>query len=141
MYNNDQIGDRIKKVRKALSLTQKEFADELGISRTTISSYEKKQHTPPEALVRLMASVYNININYLISNEEPMFIDMNHPCLIPQDKMQTFENFCKDYGFNTNTISQKILQEVLTLVMNMPDNKKYIVYELLKLINEINNAD
>jgi transcriptional regulator with XRE-family HTH domain len=140
MYNNnDQIGDRIKKVRKALSLTQKEFADKLGISRTTISSYEKKQHTPPEALIRLMASVYNININYLISNEEPMFIDMNH--LIPQDKMQTFENFCKDYGFNTNTVSQKILQEVLTLIMSMPDNKKYIVYELLKLINEINNAD
>lgn len=141
MYNNDQIGDRIKKVRKALSLTQKEFADELGIAQTTISSYEKKQHTPPLALVQLMASVYNVNIDYLIHNKEPMFIELNNSRSIPQDKMQTFEDFCKNYGLDTDSITPKIVQELLTLVPTIPDNKKYLVFKLLKLINESNNSD
>lgn len=34
------MGDRLKQLRKALNLTQQEFADRIGISRGNIGAYE-----------------------------------------------------------------------------------------------------
>ena len=45
--SNDNIGNRIKNVRKILALQQTEFAKEIGISQSTISSYEKNLRNPP----------------------------------------------------------------------------------------------
>lgn len=134
MCNKNQIGDRIKNIREALSLSQLEFASKLGISRSAISSYEQNQHAPSETLIRLIAGTYNININYLLNNEEPMFLDTDYTFKIPQDKIQIFEDFCKAYSIDTK--SKKILQKII----NLPDSNKHIVYEFLKFIEEINTS-
>lgn len=40
------IGENLKKIRKALNLTQEDFAQELGSSQSAISEYEKGVKTP-----------------------------------------------------------------------------------------------
>lgn len=132
MHTENQTGDRIKNIRESLSLSQVEFANRLGISQSTISCYEKNQRTPPEALIRLIAGIYNVNIKYLLDNEEPMFMDIDQAFKLPLDKMQIFENFCQAYELDDN--SQKILKDIIAL----PDNNKHIVQEFLKFIKNIN---
>ena len=45
------IGDNIKKLRKELRYTQKQFAELLEISQTAISQYELNQKQPSLAVV------------------------------------------------------------------------------------------
>ena len=43
------MSERLKKLRKALDLTQQEFADRLGIKRNTVAQYEIGRNEPIDA--------------------------------------------------------------------------------------------
>lgn len=57
--------DRIKKLRKALDLTQQEFADKIGSKRNTIAKYEINASTPSAAVVSLICREFNVNEEWL----------------------------------------------------------------------------
>ena len=39
------MNDRLKKLRKALDLTQQEFADRIGVKRNSLANYETGRNT------------------------------------------------------------------------------------------------
>lgn len=65
--------DRIKKIRKELDLTQQEFADNLGISRGNIASYEVGKNPPSVAVISLICREFNVNEKWLKTGEGEMF--------------------------------------------------------------------
>ena len=48
--------DRIITLRKALGLTQKQFADGIGVKRGAVTNYEIGRNTPAEAVLRMIAT-------------------------------------------------------------------------------------
>lgn len=66
------IGDRIKKLRKALDLTQQEFADKLKLSRSNIATYEVGKNNPADAVINLICREFNVNEQWLRSGEGKM---------------------------------------------------------------------
>ena len=62
----DTLGERIKHVRKDKGLTQKEFADKLGIARSTLAGYETNQITPSVNIVFKMAKEFDIPPIYFL---------------------------------------------------------------------------
>ena len=59
--NYQEIGSKIKQKRKALSLTQLELADKVGLTESSISRYESgKIATMPTSTVNKICSVLNI---------------------------------------------------------------------------------
>ena len=71
------MNDRIKKVRKALDLTQQEFAKRIGIKRNTIATYETGKSKPSDAAVSLFCREFNINETWLRTGEGDMFIPLS----------------------------------------------------------------
>lgn len=67
--------ERLKKIRKSLHLTQQEFADKLGITRSTVATYETGKSNPSDAAVSLMCKEFNINETWLRTGEGDMFIE------------------------------------------------------------------
>ena len=60
------FGKRLKELRKLNSLTQTQLAVALGVTKATVSYYEKEERTPsPEMLVRI-ASVFHVSTDYLL---------------------------------------------------------------------------
>ena len=58
------IGEKIKKKRKELNLTQEYLAKELNISRQAISKWEKEMSEPSmENLVKL-SEIFEVDIEY-----------------------------------------------------------------------------
>lgn len=57
--------ERIKKMRKALGLTQQALADKLGISRSNIASYESGNSIPGDATINLICRELNIREEWL----------------------------------------------------------------------------
>lgn len=64
---------RIKKLRKALDLTQQSFADRLGIKQNTIAKYETGRGTPTRAVLSLICREFNVNEEWLRTGEGDMF--------------------------------------------------------------------
>lgn len=71
------FGLRLKELREARKLSQKEVAVRLNVGRSTISGYERNIITPSlEQLVR-MAILYNTSLDYMmgIDNRACFYLD------------------------------------------------------------------
>lgn len=66
--------ERIKKLRKALGLTQQEFADRLNIGRGTLANYEVGRNEPIDAVVTLICREFNVSEEWLRTGEGEMFV-------------------------------------------------------------------
>lgn len=65
--------NRIKAVRKALKLSQREFGEKLGVSRDVISNLEYDRVQPKELLLRHICELYRVNPQWLENGEGEMF--------------------------------------------------------------------
>jgi transcriptional regulator with XRE-family HTH domain len=61
------LSDSIKRIRKALGLTQEQFAFELGVKRSLIGAYEEGRAEPRLDLLHSMARLGNVSLEYFIS--------------------------------------------------------------------------
>lgn len=61
------LSDSIKQVRKALGLTQEQFAFELGVKRSLIGAYEEGRAEPRLDLLHKMAKLGKVSLEYFIS--------------------------------------------------------------------------
>ena len=64
---------RIKLLRKELGLTQQEFADKLGIKRTTIGNYELGRNEPVDSVISLICDRCHVNETWLRTGNGDMF--------------------------------------------------------------------
>ena len=64
-----KIGKFIASMRKARSMTQRQLADELGISDKTVSKWECGNGMPEVALMLPLCDALHINVNELLSGE------------------------------------------------------------------------
>lgn len=69
MLDQKKTGMFINDMRKEKGLTQKQLADELGVSDKTISKWENGRGMPDTSLMVDLCSVLGININELLSGE------------------------------------------------------------------------
>lgn len=63
------IMNRIKSLRKAKKITQKQLGDVLGVAESTISMYESGNRQPDVDTMRKIADYFNVTIDYLIGGE------------------------------------------------------------------------
>ena len=71
--NMSTQGNRIKKIREELRLTQEQFANVFGFNRAFISAIEKdKSKLSVDNLVKLLLT-YNVNMNYVLGGIGEMF--------------------------------------------------------------------
>ena len=71
--------DRIKKIRKNVGLTQKEFAERLGLKQNTIATYEIGRIGISDTVILSICREFNVNEKWLRTGEGEMFI-------IPEDE-------------------------------------------------------
>lgn len=69
---NDNIGIKLKILRKGRQLTQQELADKLEVNRATISNYEIGRRTPSLSELKRFAAFYGVGLDYfgVVSTDE-----------------------------------------------------------------------
>ena len=68
------ISKRIKIMRKALKLSQLEFAETLGLTQTGYSYIETEKSNISNRILLLLEKVHNVNISWLEYEKGEMFI-------------------------------------------------------------------
>jgi len=77
MTAKNEIGNRIKEIRNALKLKQKEFSEKLDVSPPSLSEIETGKYNPSMDFVIKLAKNHNVNLCYLLLGEGEMFVDPN----------------------------------------------------------------
>lgn len=75
MDRKDGLDSRIRNVRKELKMSQKEFAERMGVSQGTVSWSEQPDKNVPDSTIKSICTIFNVNENYLLYDESPMFIE------------------------------------------------------------------
>ena len=65
------FGARLKTLRKARGLTQKEVAAQVSVQHTHYNKYEAGLYVPPMEKVVLLASIFGATLDYLVLGNEP----------------------------------------------------------------------
>lgn len=60
----NNIGIKIKNLRKSRKLTQEDFAEKIGVSRSTLSCYEIGQRTPTLKTLQHIADIFGVGLDY-----------------------------------------------------------------------------
>lgn len=63
------LGERIRKAREDLGLSQQQFADLLGIDRKTVSNWEGMRNHPRYGDLMLIASAADVSLEWLAAEE------------------------------------------------------------------------
>lgn len=72
---NSEMKDRLRKVRKALGLTQEATATRIGIKRNTWANYEIGRNEPIDAVIFSFCKEFNVNEMWLREGIGEMFKD------------------------------------------------------------------
>lgn len=84
---NMSLADKLKKLRKDFCMTQDEVAELLDMSRTSFSKYENGAANPPLRVLRKLAAIYNVPIDFLIQDEQNMLILNSNPDIADESLM------------------------------------------------------
>ena len=80
-----EIGKRIKDARQKNNITQESLAEQLGISRQTVSSWETGKSYPDIVSVIKMSDIFNISLDKMLKEDKKLVNNM-------QEKMDTVKS-------------------------------------------------
>ena len=80
--------NRVKLVRDALHLSQREFGEKLGVSRDVISNIEYGRVPPKPLLLQHLCQIYKVNEHWLHTGDGEMFDEY------PRTKSKCEEALC-----------------------------------------------
>ena len=82
--SRSNIGNRIRKARKEIGISQKQLAKILSVSDKAVSSYEVGRTTPSFNTIRKISKVVHKPISYFDKDSDPKDLDL-------QIKIKTIE--------------------------------------------------
>ena len=110
------LGDKIKELRKALKITQKELGQNVGLSTSSIGMIESNRQGASSEKLREIADFFGVTVDYLLSEGDTKNIEK---------KERDYSLTIKEQE-NIDMEAQKILDE---LSMSFSKNKNILTEE------------
>lgn len=63
------LGEKLREARKDAKLSQEEFAEKVGVSRSAVAKWESDRGIPDVENLKVIASLLNISIDYLLDED------------------------------------------------------------------------
>ena len=116
----EKIGQRLKQARLALNLTQKQFAERLGLKWHQIKDMESGKLLIKPEIAEQIEKIFSINFRWLLIGENEMFL---------KPEIREPKALYKILKSDRNIITEKII----TMLQDMSDEQKR---EILRYIEE-----
>ena len=69
-------GERVKEIRKALSLTLEKFGEKIGVQKSAVSKIERGDVILTDQMTKSICREFNVNYDYLVNGEGDMFSNL-----------------------------------------------------------------
>ena len=124
------MNERIKELRKALELTQQQFANSLKIARGNIAAYEVGKNLPSDAVISLICREFNVNETWLREGSGDMFISNDRYTDIARlttqllnEESNSFKNRFISMLANLNSDEWEVLEKCALELCNVSQKK------------------
>ena len=100
------FGEQIKIYRKINNLSQQDIADLLGVTKQTISGWEKGKFSPPLSFVYEIAEKLNVSVNWLLGAEQKGTIESPKDpnlAIVLQARGRRFKSCCFHHSKTADT--------------------------------------
>jgi transcriptional regulator with XRE-family HTH domain len=137
-----QLKDRLKVVFDTQNISQKKFSDILGIGQSTLNNYLTGVSEPNFKNIKLLATAFpNLNINWLLTGEGGMYIDISIESLesieILNRRMEGIEDSPPQYE-GVNDI--EYLKQEIKLLERLCAEKDEVIQAKNQLISHLLNG-
>lgn len=116
MDYKETFAQRLINLREQKNITQQELADELGITRQSLSLYEKAERTINIELLAKIADFFNVSTDYLMGRTDTETLN------------EDIQTACKVTGLSEDAV--KNIRKI-----TMQENEKNMYKELMYIIN------
>jgi len=71
------LGEKLKALRTAKKMSQKDLAERIGIAKSVISFYESGDHFPSYDVLIKIARIFNVTTDYLLDVERERTVNVS----------------------------------------------------------------
>ena len=115
---NIEIANRLLELRKKNGYSQEELASKLGISRQSVSKWERAEASPDTDNLILLAKIYNVSLDELLGASSVDVEELRSNNEVVEENTQKFDKKVKKYSLIDKTISTIILSaSVITYIL------------------------
>lgn len=115
------MNKRIKELRKYMGLSQEEFGNRLGISKSAISKIEKGDFEPAQRTIKAICREFNVSYAWLVDGKGEMFSNIPETIL---------DELIDEYDLDF--LDKKIIKKYLELT----DDERNVIKKYLKSLIE-----
>lgn len=116
----NDIGSRIKALRKSLALTQKEFGKNLGLGQNNIAMFENGLRIPNERQIILISSYYQISREWLEHGQGEM-----------REEKQQDEELAQYLGSLLGDEAPSVLKSFLTILARTTPEEREVLARIM----------
>lgn len=88
-----EFNTNLKRLRIAKNLYQKDIAKKLNISTDTYGAWERGNNEPSIDIIKKLANLFNVSIDYLLGNEEEDGRIIVQELELPSDEKKVLEKY------------------------------------------------
>jgi transcriptional regulator with XRE-family HTH domain len=134
-----EIGQRMRKIRKALGYTQEQMVSYFYIGRANYSRIEKGEVHPGALILNTLRLKFNVSLDWLITNNGKMFL---------RDKDKKEQGIRLDFGQSAEEISEllnymekvpMVKHAILSYFLEYKLKNRKIIQEALEEQSNLNN--
>ena len=113
----NQIGKKIENRLQELNMTQKELAEAIDVTETSVSRYISKNRTPRAEILSKISKVLNISTEYLLGTSKDATPKNELPQLINNIIIQLKSNEVQIYGKDIENKDAQIINIYLESIL------------------------
>lgn len=87
------LPERLREMRLKLKLSQKQVAERLDSSISSISGYETGEKTPSAEQLLALSYLYNCSVDYLLGKQKEVFVTDDHKNLLNYEQSKALMRF------------------------------------------------
>ena len=113
------MNERIKSLRLALGLTQKEFGERIGVKQTSVAGWENTLRNPTSAIIKSMCQEFHVNEEWLKTGKGEMFQTLSED--------EEFDQICAEIQLSEDGF----IKNIIRAYWKLPPDKKAVVRNLI----------
>lgn len=104
---------RLKEIRKAKELSQKEFGQSINLSQNHISSLEKGVRSITPRIIDDICKEYNVNKEWFLTGKGEMFNDVLDSFIIEDEEVKEFVKLFLESDEETRTYIKGLMEKTI----------------------------
>ena len=104
------MSERIKQIRKGKDISQEEFGNKIGITRSSVSLLESGINNPSEQTIKLICQEFSVNELWLRTGQGN-----------PDEKLEGEERYALNIGKLQNTDNETVMRWVNAIAETNPE--------------------